>query len=208
MSVETTLSEIAQKIRNCRACPLGHSRKNAVPGTGPATSEIMLIGEGPGYHENEQGLPFVGASGKFLTQLIQNGGYARESVFITNVVKCRPPGNRDPQENELQACSAFLDQQIAAIDPLIIITLGRFSMARYFKNARISSIHGKPAWKDGRLIVPMYHPAAALHQPKLREVVLEDFAHLKEMIEKEKERRSVSQQDQSPQDDATQLSFF
>ena len=208
MPAENVLADIAQRIRNCRDCPLGNSRKNAVPGTGPADAEIMLIGEGPGHHENEQGLPFVGASGKFLTQLIQNGGYARDSVFITNVVKCRPPGNRDPQENELQACSAFLEEQIAAIDPLIIITLGRFSMARYFENVRISDIHGKPAWKNGRLIVPMYHPAAALHQPKLRPVVLQDFANLKEMIEKEKQRRAEAQSAAQPQDDATQLSFF
>ena len=208
MPAENVLAEIAQRIRNCRECPLGRSRKNAVPGTGPANAEIMLIGEGPGHHENEQGLPFVGASGKFLTQLIQNGGYARDSVFITNVVKCRPPGNRDPQENELQACSAFLEEQIAAIDPLIIITLGRFSMARYFENARISGIHGKPAWKNGRLIVPMYHPAAALHQPKLRPVVLQDFANLKEMIEGEKKRRAEAKTEAGPQDDATQLSFF
>jgi len=168
----------------------------------------MLIGEGPGHYENEQGLPFVGASGKFLTQLLTNGGIPRDSVFITNVVKCRPPGNRDPQERELQACSAYLDKQIEVINPLIIVTLGRFSMARYFKNVRISKIHGNASWKNGRLIVPMYHPAAALHQPNLRPVILEDFSRLKSMIEKEKEKRAAESDKVTNQNDATQLSFF
>jgi len=142
VDAENTLTEIAENIRHCQKCELAQLRKNAVPGKGPAESEIMLIGEGPGFHENEQGLPFVGASGNFLTQLLNDSGVPRETVFITNVIKCRPPGNRDPQENELLACGEYLEKQIEAINPLIIITLGRFSMARYFDNARISKIHG------------------------------------------------------------------
>ena len=208
MGGEDQLLKIAQEIQHCRKCDLSHTRKNAVPGKGPASAEIMLIGEGPGYYENEQGLPFVGASGKFLTQLLTDGGIPRDSVFITNVVKCRPPGNREPQEQELRACSAYLDKQIEVINPLIIVTLGRFSMARYFKNVRISKIHGNASWKNGRLIVPMYHPAAALHQPNLRPVILEDFSRLKSMIEKEKEKRAAISDEASNQDDATQLSFF
>ncbi|MCD6355920.1 MAG: uracil-DNA glycosylase [Anaerolineaceae bacterium] len=208
VDAENALAEIAQSIRHCQKCGLFHSRKNAVPGAGPANAEIMLIGEGPGFYENEQGLPFVGASGKFLTQLLNDAGLPRETVFITNVVKCRPPENRDPQENELQACSAYLDKQIEIINPLVIITLGRFSMARYFQKARISKIHGKATWHDGRLIIPMYHPAAALHQPKLRSVIMQDFAQLKDLIEKEKERRITASKEIEQSDDATQLSFF
>ncbi|MDO9546233.1 MAG: uracil-DNA glycosylase [Pelolinea sp.] len=208
VNAENTLAEIANTIRQCQNCELSRTRKNAVPGAGPTDAEIMLIGEGPGFNEDNQGLPFVGASGKFLTQLLDDGGVPRESVFITNVVKCRPPDNRDPQPNELQACSAFLERQIAAIDPLIIVTLGRFSMARYFENARISAIHGQAVWRDGRLIVPMYHPAAALHQPKLRSVIMEDFSRLKEMIKKEKDRLSAQSGDKKSEDDAIQMSFF
>lgn len=208
MNAENTLANIADQIRHCQSCGLSRSRKNAVPGSGPTDAEIMLIGEGPGFHEDNQGLPFVGASGNFLTQLLNDGGIPRESVFITNVVKCRPPENRDPSPEELQSCREFLDEQIAAINPLIIVTLGRFSMARYFKDARISSIHGQAAWHDGRLIVPMYHPAAALHQPKLRAVIIEDFSRLKEMIKKEKARLSTQTAANKNEDDATQLSFF
>ncbi|MCD6577670.1 MAG: uracil-DNA glycosylase [Anaerolineaceae bacterium] len=212
MNADSTLADIAEEIKQCQKCELANSRKNAVPGAGPANAEIMLIGEGPGFYENEQGLPFVGASGKFLTQLLDDNGIPRETVFITNVVKCRPPGNRDPQEQELKACSAFLDRQIDAINPLVIITLGRFSMARYFENARISKIHGQAVWRDGRLIVPMYHPAAALHQPKLRSVIMHDFAQLKGLITREKERLAKmsagGQIGKDEEDNTTQLSLF
>ena len=208
MNAENTLAVIADKIHHCQNCELSRTRKNAVPGTGPTDAQIMLIGEGPGFHEDNQGLPFVGASGNFLTQLLDDGGVPRKSVFITNVVKCRPPDNRDPQLQELQACSAFLEEQIAAINPLIIVTLGRFSMARYFENARISTIHGQAVWHNGRLIVPMYHPAAALHQPKLRPVIMEDFSRLQEIIKKEKNRLSKQVTENKSEEDATQLSFF
>ena len=210
MDAESTLAEIADNIRHCQKCELAHSRKNAVPGKGPANAEIMLIGEGPGFHENEQGLPFVGASGNFLTQLLHDGGIPRETVFITNVVKCRPPGNRDPQVDELNACGVYLERQIESINPLIIITLGRFSMARYFENARISKIHGQAVWRGERLIVPMYHPAAALHQPKLRTVIMRDFTQLADLISKAKERSSAANANirGDNEDDATQLSFF
>lgn len=210
MDAENTLAEIAENIRQCQKCELAQSRKNAVPGKGPAKAEIMLIGEGPGFHENEQGLPFVGASGNFLTQLLNDVAVPRETVFITNVIKCRPPGNRDPQEDELIACGAYLEKQIEVINPLIIITLGRFSMARYFKNARISKIHGQAVWRDGRLIVPMYHPAAALHQPKLRTVIMNDFAQLADLISnvKEKSASASVKNGENNEDKATQLSFF
>jgi DNA polymerase len=149
----------------------------------------MLIGEGPGFHENEQGLPFVGAAGNFLDELLGEANLSREDVFITNVVKCRPPSNRDPQVEELDACKSYLERQIAAINPDVIVTLGRFSMGHFINNGKISGIHGKSYWSNGRMIVPMYHPAAALHQPSLRDVVKEDFAKLPGLIEKAQETR-------------------
>lgn len=213
MESEHTLVEIAQEIRQCKKCSLADTRKNAVPGEGPSNAEIMLIGEGPGFYENEQGRPFVGQAGKFLNELLENGGLKRENVFITNVVKCRPPGNRDPQDVELAACAGYLERQIEAINPLIILTLGRFSMARYFQTAKISAIHGRASWVGTRLIVAMYHPAAGLHQPNLKPDIMHDFSLLPGFIEQARGERARKQADAKPvsedhQEDATQLSFF
>jgi uracil-DNA glycosylase len=182
VDVDGVLSEVAGQVADCKRCQLSFSRKNAVPGEGPSRAKIMLIGEGPGFYENEQGRPFVGASGSFLDELLQKAGVNRKAVFITNVVKCRPPGNRDPLPDELQACSEYLDRQIAAINPLIIVTLGRYSMSKFLSNAKISEVHGKPVWVRGRMIVPMFHPAAALHQPSLKVSVEQDFARLPDFI--------------------------
>lgn len=213
MEKELRLREVAGEVRQCTKCALADTRKNAVPGEGPSTACVMLIGEGPGFYENEQGRPFVGQAGKFLDELLEAAGLHREKVYITNVVKCRPPGNREPQDAELAACAGYLERQIEAIDPLVIITLGRFSMARYFQSAKISVIHGRSAWIDNRLIVPMYHPAAGLHQGKLRPVILKDFAQLPFLLEKARGQRE--NQDarphtaaSQPAEDATQLSFF
>lgn len=210
MNSEEILRDLAAQINVCQNCGLAQTRKHAVPGKGPANAEIMLIGEGPGFHENEQGLPFVGQAGKFLDELLAAGGFEREAVFITNVVKCRPPGNRDPQPLELEACQVYLDQQIAAINPLIIVTLGRFSMARYFKDAKISQIHGHASWIGNRFIIPMYHPAAALHQPKIKPTILQDFRQLSALVEKARQSASAhtAARDSKDEDDATQLSFF
>jgi uracil-DNA glycosylase family 4 len=199
------LQTIADEVVACKNCQLHHSRKKAVPGEGPANAELMFVGEGPGFHENEQGRPFVGAAGRFLEELLASIGLKREQVFICNVIKCRPPGNRDPQQDEIQACSEYLERQIHAIDPKVIITLGRFSMARYFPKARISAIHGQPRMIDGRLILPMYHPAAALHQPSLRRVVEEDFARLPELIARD---QKTLLPEEEPPVDPEQLSFF
>jgi DNA polymerase len=154
-----------------------------VPGEGPVNSEIMFIGEGPGFHENEQGKPFVGAAGKFLEELLSKIGLKREEVFITNVVKCRPPKNRDPQPEEVDTCTkTYLDRQIQAINPKVIVTLGRFSMNLFIPNVKISNVHGKPVQIKDRLVVPMYHPAAALHQGSLRPVIENDFNLLPKLI--------------------------
>jgi uracil-DNA glycosylase len=184
---DEVLKQVAQEVAVCQKCQLHFGRKHAVPGEGPANARIMFIGEGPGFYENEQGRPFVGAAGKFLEELLAGIGMRREQVFIGNVVKCRPPGNRDPLPEEIEACNAYLDRQIAAINPQIIVTLGRYSMAKFLPNAKISAVHGQSSQVNGRLIVPMYHPAAALHQPSLKADIERDFARLPELISKSAE---------------------
>lgn len=209
MTSSEILEQVAQEVSACQKCILFHSRKNAVPGEGPANADIMFIGEGPGFHENEQGRPFVGAAGRFLDELLAKIGMERSQVFITNVVKCRPPSNRDPLTEELEACSDYLERQIQAINPKVIVTLGRFSMARFLPNAKISAVHGQAMHIRARLVVPMYHPAAALHQGSLRPVIERDFAQLPELIAKASDAPEhpveVPQEDKQ---DPEQLSFF
>ncbi|MCC6191277.1 MAG: uracil-DNA glycosylase [Anaerolineales bacterium] len=175
---QAELDLIAQEVKTCTKCKLYKSARQGVPGEGPANAEILFIGEGPGFYEDQQGRPFVGASGKFLEELLASIGLKREDVFIANVVKHRPPGNRDPEPDEIKACSGYLDRQIAALQPKVIVTLGRHSMARYFPGAKVSSIHGQARVVDGRLVVAMFHPAAALHQESLRQTVIADFKKL------------------------------
>jgi DNA polymerase len=179
---EEILKQIAAEASVCQKCPLHYSRKNAVAGEGPFNAEIVFIGEGPGFHENEQGRPFVGAAGKLLDELLGKIGLKREQVYITNVVKCRPPGNRDPQPDELAACSDYLERKLQAINPRVIVTLGRYSMARYLPNVKISDVHGQGLTVRGRMVVPMYHPAAALHQPSLKPMLEHDFLNLPALI--------------------------
>ena len=183
MTAEEALGQLAKEISVCTKCALHRERKKAVPGEGPATAEIMFIGEGPGFHENEQGRPFVGAAGKFLDQLLEQAGVTRADVFITNVVKCRPPANRDPLPDEISTCcDTYLENQIKAINPGIIVTLGRFSMGRFIPNAKISAIHGQMRKVGDHFVIPMFHPAAALHQAALKPAILADFAKLPELL--------------------------
>ena len=179
-----SLASVAKRASACRACVLCQGRTNAVPGEGNPDADIMFIGEGPGFYEDQQGRPFVGASGKFLDELLAGIGLDRRKVFIANVVKCRPPNNRDPQPDEIEACGAFLQEQIDTIEPKVIVTLGRHSMQRYFPGESIGRIHGTPRRKDGQIVVPMYHPAAALHQASLRKVIQADFARLPEFLQR------------------------
>ena len=209
MTVGDLLSQVAKETAVCTKCELHHSRKNAVPGEGPSDADILFIGEGPGFHENEQGRPFVGAAGRFLEELLVNIGMSREQVYITNVVKCRPPGNRDPRPEEIETCTHdYLDRQIQAINPKVIVTLGRFSMALYLPNAKISEVHGQPVRVKGRLVVPMYHPAAALHQGSLRPVVESDFAKLPELISTAAEHPEYNEPPPDEKQDPKQLSLF
>ncbi|HSN94757.1 MAG TPA: uracil-DNA glycosylase [Anaerolineaceae bacterium] len=184
MQAEEALDTVRQEVRVCKACKLSENRKNAVPGEGPASAQVMFIGEGPGFHENEQGKPFVGQAGHLLDQLLEAAGLQREEVFITNVVKCRPPQNRDPEPDELACCRGYLDRQIETIKPKVIVTLGRFSMARFIENGKIGAIHGKSHLVDGQMVVTMYHPAAALHQPALKGTLMADFASIRHLLER------------------------
>jgi uracil-DNA glycosylase family 4 len=198
------LTELYKEIRACRKCILSQGRTNAVPGEGPEHADILFIGEGPGFHEDRQGRPFVGAAGKYLEELLERIGLKREEVYIANVVKCRPPGNRDPLPEEIEACRPYLDKQIDLIRPRLIITLGRFSMQRYFPGASITRIHGQPKRVGNMIYYPMFHPAAALHQPKWRNVVDEDFLKIPDLLAKLEEIEE--KEPELPQ--AQQLSLF
>jgi uracil-DNA glycosylase len=207
---ESELAQLEQQVRGCRACQLHLGRTKAVPGSGPRNAEIMLIGEGPGFHEDRQGLPFVGASGQFLDELLALAGLKRADVYITNVVKCRPPQNRDPEPGEIDTCtSLYLQRQIALIDPKVIVTLGRHSMGLFFPGARIMRIHGQPKEVAGRLIVPMLHPAAALHQPQNRPLIEADFCKLPEILAAaERARAEAPAPEDPPEELPEQLSMF
>ena len=186
--VDAEFVDLYERVADCPACALARTRAHTVPGSGPAAAEIMFIGEAPGAREDESGLPFVGRAGQFLDELLASIGLSPETVYIANVVKCRPPGNRDPQPDEIAACRPFLDEQIAIIDPKVIVTLGRFSMQRWFAGSAISRIHGQPKQlPDGRVVMPMYHPAAALRRGDLRAVVFDDFAKLPPLLERARE---------------------
>lgn len=209
-----TLTELHDQIKVCQRCALSKGRTHAVPGVGPATAEIMLIGEAPGFHEDRQGLPFVGPAGKFLDELLGSAGIKREEVYIANVIKSRPPGNRDPLPEEIEACRSWLDAQIEIIKPKVIVTLGRFSMARWFPKASISRIHGQPKRIGGVIYVPMLHPAAALHQAQYRPLLIADFQKLPLMLEElREEQRQEEQRKQQSSSSTTggqpqQLSLF
>ena len=211
MTAEDTLAQIAKEVSTCQKCALYHSRKHSVPGEGPANSEIMFIGEGPGFHENEQGRPFVGAAGQFLDELLIQAGLKRSDVWIGNVVKCRPPGNRDPLPEELSACNEYLERQIAAIGPKIIITLGRYSMSKFMPGAKISSVHGQMRRVGDRFVIAMFHPAAALHQASLKPAILKDFAQLPKLLEQARaalKRSGPAPENGETKEDPKQLSLF
>jgi DNA polymerase len=189
VTIDAIAEDLYARVRGCTRCALARTRTLAVPGEGPLDAEVMFIGEAPGANEDKQGRPFVGAAGQFLEELLAAGGLTRPEVYICNILKCRPPSNRDPLPGEIEACNEYLDEQIDLIDPLVIVTLGRFSMGKFFPNQSISRIHGRPRESAGRFYVPMYHPAAALHQGSLRQVMLQDFSRLPELIARARRSR-------------------
>jgi len=200
------LTELYDQVRVCEKCQLSQSRTLAVPGEGPEDARILFIGEAPGFHEDRQGRPFVGAAGQYLNELLAKIGLRREEVYIANVIKCRPPGNRDPLPDEIATCRPYLDRQIELIRPRLVVTLGRFSMERYFPGASISRIHGQPKRVGSIIYYPMFHPAAALHQPRWKTLLDEDFARIPGLLEQLEQIEEEEEQPRPPQ--AEQLSLF
>lgn len=178
-----SLEDVAQKVADCTNCGLSKTRTTAVPGEGARDAKIMFIGEGPGFHEDRQGRPFVGSAGRFLDELLKSVGLKREEVFIANVVKCRPPNNRDPLPEEIGACRKYLDRQLELINPKVVVTLGRYSMARFLPNQAIGKNRGKVQNIEGYQVYPIYHPAAALHNGNLKRVIEEDFKAIPDLAE-------------------------
>jgi DNA polymerase len=179
-----SLAKIGAEVRACQLCRLAKTRTQGVPGDGNPDAEIMFIGEGPGFHEDQQGRPFVGAAGQLLTEMLAKIGLRREDVFITNVVRCRPPGNRDPQPDELAACDGYTQRQIALLKPRLIVTLGRYSMARFIGSGPMRELHGQTREWNGITCLAMYHPAAILRTPtpEMRRIYEEDFSKIPGLV--------------------------
>jgi DNA polymerase len=205
------LPELYQEISACTLCRLHESRTNTVPGEGPPDAEIMFIGEGPGFHEDQQGRPFVGRSGDLLEKFLAMIGLTRDQVYIANVVKCRPPNNRDPLPSEIETCRPYLDRQIELIDPRVIVTLGRYSMERYFPGAKISKVHGRARREGTRVYLPLYHPAYVLRNARALPAAEADFrkipkllARLNQVLTEESENMGMEEVDE----EAKQLRLF
>ena len=197
----SALSELNTEIALCQQCEIAKYRNKVVPGEGAEAADIMFVGEAPGWHEDQQGRPFVGPAGKYLDELLASIGLGREQVFIANVIKCRPQGNRDPLPTEIQNCRQWLVRQIEIIQPKMIVTLGRYSMAMFFPGKNISKIHGTAQKRDDVIYYAMYHPAAALHQQSLRRTIEEDMLKIPSLLAQAK---SITEAKQQPQ----QLSMF
>jgi uracil-DNA glycosylase family 4 len=191
------LEAVAAEVRDCSRCRLHAGRTQAVPGEGSAETEVVFVGEGPGANEDQQGRPFVGAAGGLLTELLGAIGWRRQDVFITNVVKCRPPGNRDPEPDEIAACAPYLRRQLEALDPALVITLGRFSLQAFMPGARIGSAHGAVRPVDpasgaaDALALALYHPAAAFRQAGLRNTLFEDMTRVPDALIRSREARAA-----------------
>ena len=192
------LSAIHTEIYHCTKCPLHEGRTRTVPGAGNPDAEILFIGEAPGYHEDQQGLPFVGKSGQYLEELLATINLTRNDVFIANVVKCRPPDNRDPLEEEIATCNPYLRAQIEVLDPLLIVTLGRYSMNMFFPNEKVSQIHGQAKYGTRRAYYPLFHPAYALRNQSVKVEMVEDFARIPRLIEEIQEKRASGEMSLDP----------
>jgi DNA polymerase len=198
--------ELRQQISGCTLCDLSNGRTNTVPGEGAVDADIMFIGEAPGSNEDRDGRPFIGQAGKLLDEMLGKIGLDRKDVYVTNMVKCRPPSNRDPALTELSACAPYLDKQIELISPRVIVCLGRFSFSKFFPGEAISKARGTPRdWKNIK-IYPMYHPAAALHNPRLKPAIEKDFRNLPALIEQVNQAFQNQPEPEQPQ--SRQLSMF
>ena len=195
--------DLINRIKSCALCSLSEKRTQAVPGEGSLDADIMFVGEGPGFYEDRDGRPFVGPAGKFLDELLQSIGLRRETVYITNMVKCRPPNNRDPLPGEVSACRPYLDSQLEMISPEVIVTLGRHSFSKFFPSQSLTKARGRSQQWRNLTVYPIYHPAAALHNPRLRSVIVEDFSRLPDVV------RSAREADREPEPAPTrQLNLF
>lgn len=183
MRLSGGLDLTAEKVKRCTRCRLHENRKNAVPGEGDDDPAILLIGEAPGENEDIEGKPFVGRAGELLEEILESAGLSREEVFITNVVKCRPPDNRDPRKDEIEACNPYLEKQIEILDPEVIVSLGNHATETLIGKSGIGDLHGEELEYDGRSIIPMYHPAAGLYNPNLKETMIDDMKALKKYRE-------------------------
>lgn len=214
MDKSEKLKQLAKKISSCRRCPLYVKANNVVPGEGNPEAKIIFCGEGPGYWEDLKGIPFCGAAGNLLDKLLSRIKLKRRNVFITNVVKHRCPGNRDPLPSEIEACRPWLDEQIKVIDPEIIVTLGRFSMNKFLPGEYISKIHGQPRFINfagkKRIVVPMFHPAAALRRGEIMQQEIDDFKKLPEILKGERETANSSLEEKKEEQEinAVQLKVF
>ncbi len=203
------LEQIANEVRACTACRLHEGRTRAVPGEGDPDTEVVFVGEGPGFNEDREGRPFVGRAGGLLVRLLGSIGWQRDDVFITNVVKCRPPDNRDPEPDEIAACAPFLRRQLEALDPAVVVTLGRYSMGTFMPGARIGQVHGTTTPADpatgarDALVFAMYHPAAALRTPALERDSLDDIGRVPAVLRRSRDRRAGMPQ---PGEDAPAVS--
>lgn len=211
------LEAIAADVRVCTRCRLNETRTNAVPGEGDPDTEVIFVGEGPGFNEDREGRPFVGRAGGLLERLLGHIGWTRDDVFITNVVKCRPPGNRDPEPGEIAACAPFLRRQLEVLDPALVVTLGRFSMGTFMPGARITSAHGTTRPVDpatgarDATVLAMYHPAYALRNPAVEVESFDDMATVPGVLEDSRRRRRANRAPVVPEaaaDSSDQLSLF
>jgi DNA polymerase len=199
------LEVIADEVRVCTRCRLHEIRTKAVPGEGDPATEVVFVGEGPGMNEDREGRPFVGRAGGLLVNLLGHIGWQREDVFITNIVKCRPPGNRDPEPDEIAACAPYLERQLAALDPSVVVTLGRYSMGRFMPGVRISQAHGTTRIADpatgarDATVLAMYHPAAALRTPAIERESYEDVELIPAVLTEARARRAAQHRTARPE---------
>jgi DNA polymerase len=212
-SPSDSLEKLARDVNGCQKCPLYRTATRGVPGEGPPNAKILFIGEAPGYYEDQQGRPFVGAAGQLLEEVLGAIGLTRRDVYITNILKHRPPGNRDPERSEIEACNEYLDRQIALIRPRLICTLGRFSMAKFFPPKSMRELHGRTARYGDATCYALYHPAAALRDPRVKDLFVEDFRRIPEVLAQAEAAAARAPADTPPQNlpgepSGEQLSLF